>query len=148
MKPEVDQILNLSAGQLLAATVPLLPNSYSQGSTSVLAFMMMFSAQEYERAAEIRVRENADMRALFEELSPLVADANLKLELESSARTKDESLLISVLDRNNAELRELLIQLQTYLEDQNSDAARAGVKRIWDVLKKAAERRFLKPPGA
>ena len=148
MKPEVDQILNLSAGQLLAATVPLLPNSYSQGSTSVLAFMMLFSAQEYERAAEIRVRENLDMRALFAELSPLVAEAEFKSALEVATRAMDESLLISALDRNNGDLRKLLIQLQTYLEEQSSGAARAGVKRIWDVLKAAAERRFLKPPGA
>src|ERR1700733_800691 len=69
MKPEVDQILSVSAGQLLAGAVPLLPNSYAQGATSVTAFLMLFSAQEYERGAEIRVRENSDMRAVFKELS-------------------------------------------------------------------------------
>jgi hypothetical protein len=148
MKPEVDQILNLSAGQLLAATVPLLPNSYSQGSTSLLAFMMMFSAQEYERGADIRARDNADMRVLFEELAPHVSDAPLKTELDRAARTMEISLLISELDRSNAELRKLLIRVQIYFEERKDDAARDASDRIWGVLRESAERRVLKPPGA
>jgi hypothetical protein len=148
MSPEVDQILNLSAGQLLAGTVPLLPNSYAQGSTSLVAFLMFFAAREYERGADIRARDNADMRALFGELSPLVSDNALKTKLEQAASSSDPSLAISALDRSNAELRKLLIALQTYVEDRSDAAACAAEKRIWEVLRASAERRFLKPPGA
>ena len=148
MKPEVDQILNLSAGQLMAGTVPLLPNSFAQGSTSLLGILMLLAAQEYERGADIRARENADMRALFKELSPHVADKKLKAQLEEAAASSDASLLISTLDNNNVHLRRLLIAVHIYLEEQAGDAARAGERRIWDVLGASAERRFLKPPGA
>jgi hypothetical protein len=148
MKPEVDQILNLSAGQLMAGTVPFLPNSYLQGSTSLIGIMMMFAAQEYERGAAIRVRESSDMRMLFKELLPLVSDTELKAELDEAASAPEPSLLISALDRENARLRRLLIALHTYLEERDNAAARVGEKRIWDVLRASAERRLLNPPGA
>jgi hypothetical protein len=148
MKPEVDQILNLSAAQLLAATVPLLPNNYSQGSTSLLAIMMMFSAQEYERGADIRARDNADMRVLFGELAPHVPNAPLRAELDRAARTMEISLLISELDRSNAELRKLLIRVQIHFEEQNDEIEQTAAGRIWDVLRASADRRLLKPPGA
>jgi hypothetical protein len=147
MKPEVDQILGLSAGQLMADVVPLLPNSYSQGSTALLSFLMLFSAQEYERGAEIRATDNAEMRAVFGALAPIVGDAELKKKLEDVASSTDPSLLISKLNQSNAHLRALLIVLHTHLESQGGDAARGGERRIWDVLKASAARRLLKPPG-
>ena len=61
MKPEVDQILGLSAGQLMGQIAPLLPNSFAIGGASLLGIMMTFAAQEYERGADIRVAENADI---------------------------------------------------------------------------------------
>ena len=146
MKPEVDQILGLSAGQLMAGVLPLLPNAYSQGSTAVVSILMLLAAQEYERGAEIRAADNADMRAAFKALSPLVGDAALKAKLDAAAMSADSSLLISALDKCNAHLRGLLIALQARLETQDGDSARAGERRIWDILKASAARRFLKYP--
>jgi hypothetical protein len=144
MTPEVDQILNLSASQLLSSLAPQLPAGYAQGAASLIAFMMMFSAQEYERAADIRAAENADMRALFAELAPGVADAVLRRALETAALGKDASLTISALDAGNGELRKLLIALQIEIErTKNTRAA----KRIWAVLGEMARRRVLKLPG-
>jgi hypothetical protein len=147
MKPEVDQILGISAGQLMTSLIPLLPNSYAQGSSAVLSFMMLFAAQEYERGAEIRATDNAEMRMVFGLLAPIIDDAELKKKLEDAAISTDPSLLISKLNQSNAHLRALLIALHTYLESQGSDAARGGERRIWDVLKASAARRLLKPPG-
>jgi hypothetical protein len=145
MKPEVDQILNTSAMQLIGTIAPLLPASYSQSSASLLGFMMMFCAQEYDRAADIRFAENADMRALFGEIASAVSDAALKAKLEAAAKSKDESLKISALDAANHELRKLLIDAQTQIEAQG---ARDAEKKIWTVLRTAADRRVLKMPGS
>ncbi len=147
MKPEADQILNMSAGQLMAGVLPLLPDSYSQGSTALLSFLMLFSAQEYERGAEIRSVDNAEMRAAFGALAPTVGDSALKKRLKNAAISTEASLLISKLNESNAQLRALLIELHAYLEEQDGDAARAGEKRIWDILKASAARRLVKPPG-
>jgi hypothetical protein len=146
MTPEADQILRMSAGQLMAGVIPQLPNSYAQGSTALLSFLMLFAAEEYERGAEIRATDNAEMRATFGALAPLVHDAKLKALLEDAASSTDASLLISALDKSNAHLRALLIELQAHLEELPGDAARGGEKRIWGILKASATRRLLKSP--
>jgi hypothetical protein len=147
MTPEADKILQISAGQIMAGLVPLLPDSYSQGSTAVLSFLILFSAQEYERAAETRVADNTDMRTVFRALAPIVGDGKLKQRLEDAAAATDSSLLISALDKSNAHLRALLIELHAHLEEQTGNAARAGEQRIWDILKASATRPLVKPPG-
>jgi hypothetical protein len=146
MRPEVDQILGLSAGQLLAGIAPLLPASYEQGTASLIAFMMMLSAQEYDRAADIRAVENTELRALLDELAPLIADAQLKSALLEAAPTKDVSLTVSVLNAANHELRRLLIALQTQVEQMPGAKARAAERRIWDVLRASAARRLVRLP--
>lgn len=144
MKPDVDQILAISAGQLMTGVIPLLPDSYSQGSTALVSFLMLFCAQEYERGAEIRSADNADMRAAFGSLAPIVDDPKLKRKLEDASISTDLSLYISELNKNNSGLRALLIELQSHLEARDDNAARAGEKRIWDVLKASAARRLVK----
>ncbi|HEV2562184.1 MAG TPA: hypothetical protein VGT78_08565 [Rhizomicrobium sp.] len=147
MKPEVDQILGLSASQLLGGIAPLLPTGYAQGAVSLVAFMMILSAQEYERAADIRVAENNDVRALFKSLAAQVGDAELKAKLETAAATADSSLKISALDAANYELRRLLISLHIYMESQPGENARAAEKSIWQTLRALADRRALKLPS-
>jgi hypothetical protein len=141
MNPEVDQILMLSASQLMGNLAPLLPEAYAQGQAALLSFVMILSAQEYERGADIRVNENADMRVLFRDLAPRVDDAALRARVEAAAGTKDESLTISALNAGNAELRRVLIAIQIHVEDRND---RDVQSRIWALLKRAAARRLVK----
>jgi hypothetical protein len=141
MKPEVDQILGLSAGQLMGGLAPLLPNSFAIGSASLLGIMMTFAAQEYERGADIRVAENSEMRALFREAASQVADAALKTMLAKAAASVDRSLKISMLNAENTELRRVLIHLQAHAEEKGLAALE---RRIWDLLKASADRRLLR----
>lgn len=145
MKPGVDQILNTSAMQLMGTVVPQLPAGYAQSSAQLLGFMMMLSAQEYDRAADIRAAENADIRALFAEIAGAVKDHALKTRLEAASETEDASLKISALDTANHELRRLLIEAQAHIETLG---ARDAEKKIWKVLRAAADRRVLKMPGS
>jgi len=135
MKPEIDQILSLSANQLMGVLSPLLPSGYPQGSAAILG------AQEYERAAEIRASENADMRALFADAAPTIAERELKAELAKAAATSDISLKISALDAENFALRRVLIRLHVHAEERGM---RELERRIWTLLKAAAERRLLR----
>lgn len=141
MSPEVDQILLLSSSQVTGTLVPLLPAGYAQGQASLLSFMMIMCAQEYERGADMRASENSDMRELFTALAPAVADKGLRAQLAAAAAKRDESLAISALNANNAALRRLLIALQTHLEQQDN---RAAELRIWELLKRSAARRLIK----
>ncbi len=125
--------------------MPQLPAGYAQSSAQLLGFMMMLSAQEYDRAADIRAAENADLRALFGEIARAVKDHALKTRLDAASETEDASLKISTLDTANHELRRLLIEAQVHIETLS---ARDAEKKIWDVLRAAADRRVLKMPGA
>jgi len=142
MKPETDQILNLSALKLMTELAPSMGAQYDQGMTQVVAALLIMSAQEYDRAADIRAAENADMRALFADLAPMVGDAGLREELEAAAVERDGSLRVSVLNAVNERLRRLLIRLQVHVEDVGGDT-----RRIWVVLKAMAARRALVLPG-
>lgn len=141
MNPEVDQILQMSASQLAGAIAPSLAEGFAQGQASLLSIMMLMAAQEYERAADIRASENAELRVLFAELAAKVDSEELRGTLMAASRSHDASLAISVLNANNAELRRILIALQTHVEDSGD---RAGQLRIWEVLKRAAARRLVK----
>ena len=146
MNPEVDQILNLSAQQLMGTLAPLLPTGYAQGAAALTSFMLILSAEEYDRAADIRVADNADMRALFAELAPRIGDAALKQKLEAAAASRDPSLKISALDEANYDLRRLLIALHTHVETLKD--SRDAERRIWGLLTASAQRRILKMPGS
>ncbi len=140
MKPEADDILNISADQLMAGVIPNLAASYLQGATAIHALLMKFAAREYERGADIRAAENGDIRALFAELGSKIRDPSLRGRLDEAAATRDASLTISALDAANAELRRLLIALHVHLEESG---AREGEKRVWHLLKAMAARRVM-----
>lgn len=147
MKPEADQVLNMSAMQLLTQVLPQVPAGYAQGTTSLLAVLSMMAAQEYERGADIRAAENADMRRLFVEFAPLIYNESLNRKLKDAAATRDSSMAISALDAANYELRRLLIELQAQIEALPGVEAREAEPRIWAVLKASAERRLVRLPA-
>jgi hypothetical protein len=107
-----------------------------------VAALMFMSAQEYDRAADIRASENVDMRAMFKLLAPQIADAELRRDLETAAAAREESLRISALNASNEHLRKVLIRLHAHLDETGGDA-----KPVWDVLKAMAARRTLTLPG-
>ncbi|HUJ01999.1 MAG TPA: hypothetical protein VLW75_00050 [Rhizomicrobium sp.] len=144
MKPEADQVAQMSAGQLMAELMPLLPAGYAQGHAMLLGIMLGFCAQEFERGADIRAADNAEMRKLFAELAPSVRDAALQGKLVAASRSSDASLKISDLNAANYALRALVIAAQTDAEERHDAKAQAA---IWSVLKASAARRVLKLPG-
>jgi hypothetical protein len=139
MSPEVPTILQFSLQRLLGGITEH-GAAFAQGQAALIGMMMTLSANEYERGADIRHAENEEMRALFGELAGSVGDAGLKAKLEAAARSKDESLRISVLNANNYGLRRLLTEAQIYAEDHGAQEAE---RRIWAVLKSLAARRLV-----
>jgi hypothetical protein len=137
MRPEVNQLLQTTGIQLAGIAAP---TAYAQGSAGLMTGLLMISAAEYDRAAETRVADNDDMRALFAALAPTVKDAGLRAQVDAAAATKDASIRISALNTANAELRKVLIALHTHVEDAGD---REAQKRIWTVLNASAERRML-----
>lgn len=147
MKPDVDLVLQGFFGTLLMDVAPHLNAEYSMGNVGIMGMMMFMTAEEHDRAAEIRVAENTEMRALFGEAAQSVENAALKAKLADAVASGDASLRIKALDQSNAALSGLLVELQAHVE--TSKAAWAGPleARIWDYLVAATERRKLPFPS-
>lgn len=139
MKPDVGAILGLTA-QKIAMGISEEGAAFAQGTVGLLTIMLTLSAKEYERGADIRATENREIRALFAELAPPVADTGLRQELLAAAAGNDPSLRISDLNEANYALRRLLTRLQIHAEEHG---ARDAQKRIWAVLKALAQRRLV-----
>lgn len=147
MKPDLPIVMRGFFGTMLTEIAPNLNAEYSAGSIGVMGLMVYLTAQEYERAAEVRVADNAGMRALFSEAAKLVEDQALGARLAAAAETQDRSLLVSALDENNSALATLLIELQAHVEESTAPWAAGLEARIWDYLLASTERRRLDLPS-
>ncbi|HET6304320.1 MAG TPA: hypothetical protein VFG80_06015 [Myxococcota bacterium] len=144
MKPDVDRTLQLLAQSLLLELGPGLANDYAQKSALLAALLLSSAAEEWDRAAERRAEENRALRELFRAVTERgVEDAALRDRLDAAARATDASLRVSELERANAELRALLIELHAHVEEVATPDAREIEARIWDELRRSTERRRL-----
>lgn len=147
MKPEVDTALSGFFVTLMTEIAPQLGGEYSTGSVGLIGMSIAMAAQEYDRAADIRFRENEGMRALFAEAGKLVEDKALAKRLLDAAATKDTSLKVSALNASNDALKTLLIELQASAETSKSSWAPALDEKIWAFLVDAMEGRRLVFPA-
>jgi hypothetical protein len=116
MKPSPELILNHAFAKLAMEVGPALPAGYGQGTVTLMAVLLLMTGQEFDRAADIRAKENAAMRALFAEAEN-TATGSLREDLRAGAASIDGNLLIATLDQGNAALKKTLIALQTHAEE-------------------------------
>lgn len=147
MKPDVDIVMQGFLGTLLMDIAPHLNAEYSVGNVSIMGLMLFMASEEYDRAADIRVAENDEMRALFAHAATLIEDKALKAKLAAAAATTDSSLRIRSLNEGNAALAGLLVELQTHVEASSAPWAAGLEARIWDYLVTSTERRKLPLPS-
>lgn len=146
MKPDVQKVMMRSFEQMLTDIAPNITAEYAVGSASVIGLMMFQTATEFERGADIRVRENVALREIFSAAAGQVEDQALGSRLKAASEARDLSLRISDLDKANDELAALLIELQVYAELQKSGWARDLETRIWaELVRSAAARRLPHP---
>jgi hypothetical protein len=143
MKPDVDRFLDVAAAYLMIQLAPTVESSYAQSNVNILAMMLMAVREEFDRAAARRVEENREMRRLFREAVAVVADDRLRARLTEAARGGDTSFTLSHLERSNAELRALLIDLHAHVEDLDTPEARRIEAALWSELVASTERRKL-----
>jgi hypothetical protein len=146
MRPDIPTVMNGLFATLLTDIAPNLNAEYSVGSAGLMGMSLFIVGAEFERGAEIRFRENEEMRALFAEAAGVVADKALAARLLEASKGRDASLLISALEATNANLASLLIELQVALEASSAAPAAALEAKVWDYLVTAAERRKLTLP--
>jgi|GEM_PF-1987320 len=148
MIPTTAQIMVNSSTTLMTEIAPFLPEGYGQGTAAAVAMLALFTAQEVDRAAEIRHADITEMQAIFETAVPAVSDVDAALASRLHSATKDivVSLALSYLDERRNEYSELLIALQILVEGQNTPWAKAIEREILAYLIASSERRALVIP--
>jgi hypothetical protein len=143
MKPTPDLVLNHAFAKVAMEMGPALPAGYGQGSATLTGVLLLMVSQEFNRAADIRAKENAAIRALFAVIASSIS-GDLGGRLKAAAEAKDADINVATLDRSNAGLKALLIELQVHAE-------RAGTKalevRILKLLRDAAAARQIFLPA-
>jgi len=142
MTPNPMLVLGDFAGRLAQVLAPDLKSPYLQGSAGLMYATMGMMVEEWDRLAARLAEENAALRTLFAQASPL-APGGLAARLDELAKATDADLRVSSLQLANNALRSALIDLQAWSEDQTGSAAMALNVAIWAELSTSTERRRL-----
>lgn len=143
MKPDPTVYLNELSRLLAAEVAPRLPTTWEQAIVTRQSLLLQAAAEEFDRAAQRRVEENADLRKLFTAALPIVTDAQLHARLKAASESVDPGLLVSQLDASNRRLRSLLVNLQAHIETLQTPLAIQFDTLIWQALSRSTVRRRL-----
>jgi hypothetical protein len=143
MKPEVDVVLRSMMTKLLVEVAPAIGDAYVRSNVESMVALLAAAAEEFDRAAEVRVAENRSMRAILRAAAVQVPDGDLRARLALAAEESDTSLRIADLNASNDRLRALLIELQALVEGSDEGWAREIDGAIWAELRASARRRAI-----
>ena len=143
MTPDLGRFLEVASVHLLQRSAPALAAGYEQSSVMTLAILLGVAREEVDRAAARRFEENEALREFFRRWQGVVAKEELRSRIIAAAGGSDRSLLVPELEKNNAALRELLIEMHAQIEEQEDDEARACEDALWLELVVSTERRRL-----
>ena len=140
MNLTLETLLHGVAATLRDRIAPAIEDSFALEASRLAALLITISANAVDDAAAARVWENAAMRALFADAQPMVG-GDLSCRLGEAALSDDPGLKISELDRENARLRAILVELHAAVENAGNDQACKLDARIWRLLRETEERR-------
>jgi hypothetical protein len=143
MKPAPTQVLEVLALGLMTDVADHVADGYRRSTLQITAALLLAVREEFDRAVARRVDENRALRTLFNAARPVIEDDRLRARLVEAAATEDPSLLVPDLERANAELRALLIDLHVHVETLQGDEARTLNAAIWSELRASTDRRRL-----
>jgi len=134
--PAPQQALTDLALKLMLSVAPQTRSSYAASNTAMIGMLLQCLGQDFDRGAQVRSDDIAEMSALFRNL-PGTLDAALAKRIDAFLHTRPQSLRITDLDAHHDDATRLLIELHAWA-DQHRDAALDSA--IWDYLTRHAER--------
>ncbi|HVY02596.1 MAG TPA: hypothetical protein VG983_02980 [Caulobacterales bacterium] len=140
MKPTIAQYLAGASATLMREIAPQV-DSYGRGHLGAIGAILSFAAREADRAADTLAREQDALRALFADAAEAPFAADLRARLREAAQAPRASLRVSDLERENAALKTLLIELHEAVEARPDGAELEA--RIWKILNDGADARIV-----
>ncbi len=141
MRPEPDQILRTAATTLITQYMPGIEKDHEKTDLGLSALLMMVVSEEFERAAHRRIEENNALRRIFTGSLSVIKDDDLKKRVKEASEKAEDNYHMSVLDKLNCELQEVLIELHTHIEALEGEGARNINEAIWAELENWTKRR-------
>jgi len=136
MIPRPQQALTDLAMKLLFSVAPETQSTYAASSVGMIAMLMQCFAQEFDRAAEVRIEDMNEMAALFESMRD-VPPENLVQPIAQFLRGSPESLRIEHLNARHAQGMQILIELHAWAETHRAEELDL---EIWNFLVRHADR--------
>jgi hypothetical protein len=148
MKPSFSQILLGAAGAIVTDIGQRLQtNPYAAGQASVIGLLMVFVAQEADRAADTLSLEMVAMRAFFAEAAQAPLPDGMRRRLHTMAEAPPPpNFTVTALQEAAAPMKSLLIEVHAALEDRPDEWARPLEAKVWDILRLGADHRQLYLP--
>lgn len=133
--------MNLSIDNALHGVEELLRNRialeigdpFAAQMARLSCLLLRIGANWVDDAADLRVTENAALRALLGDIA-LLAEDPLASSLAAATRSNDPGLRLSVLDEESHRLRSLLVEAHAFVETAQGETARQLDRRIWQLL--------------
>lgn len=140
MNLTIDNALHGVRELLQERIAPEIGDPFAAQMARLSCLLLKICANWVDDAAELRVEENASIRAILSEAAAL-ADEPLAARLTEAAASADPGLKVTVLDGENQRLRCQLVETQAWLESRPDAAALALNQRIWRHLAQTEAKR-------
>lgn len=144
MKPEPARVLQGVGMTLLTTVLGDAQTPFGQQTVSVAGGLVFMVADEFDRAADRLVVENAIVRDILIDARPLLPPA-MRSGIDTAIATRSTSYKVSALQAENDVLRGALVDVHAAVDAIDSDeakvAAQAFSERIWAELVASTRRR-------
>jgi len=139
--PKAEEALNLVSRGLMTTLFAESHSIYTMSDIGLMSMLLNALSQEYNRGAEVRVRDIEEMQQLFKDAAAKLGDTDLRQNLSAIVSEKPASLELAELNHFHDRCSLLLIELHTFVEERTSESWEDSCNRdIWDFLERQAER--------
>lgn len=140
MNLTIDNALHGIEQLLRERIAPEIGDPFAAQMARLSCVLLRICANAVDDAAEVRVQENAAIRAILGDAAGLM-EGEIAARLEDAARSSDPGLKLSVLDVENHRLRGLLVEAQSVPETSNDPALQALGQSAWRLFEVIEARR-------
>jgi hypothetical protein len=144
MKPEPARVLQGVGMTLVTSVLGEIKTAYGQQTVTVAGGLVFMVADEFDRAADRLVVENAIVRDILADALSLLSPP-LVGRVEKAIATRADSYKVSALQAENDALRGALVDVHAAVDaidsDEDKAAAQAFGERIWAELVASTRRR-------
>lgn len=144
MKPEPARVLQGVGMTLVTSVLGEVRTPFGQQTVTVAGGLVFMVADEFDRAADRLVVENAVVREILADARPLLP-AELVSAVDEAIAKRADSYRVSALQAENDVLRGALVEVHAAVDAIDSDEAKAAAQafgeRIWTELVASTKRR-------